>query len=150
MFLIFDVEMVEYFFLFGFGHVWVVVFWVEFAFPDVYLVIFLLDQTDQIFILVDEMSVLSQQQLDLILQIIDLFGLPHMKDQLLVDSGQLELQLPSPSSPIFWIRSRVWNSGGRILSSAWTGCSRIALIGRIVMSIPKITYRAASHVWNRR
>ena len=42
MFLVFDVEMVEYFFLFGFGHVRIVVLGVEFSFPNVYLVIFLL------------------------------------------------------------------------------------------------------------
>lgn len=105
--LVLDVEVVEDFLLLCLSDAGVAVLAVEFPLPDFNFVVLLLNQLDQVLILIHEMSVLRQQQLDLLLQIIDFLALPDLEQQLLVYSHQFRLQLTHPATPIILVRVRV-------------------------------------------
>lgn len=60
MFLIFDIEVVKDFSLFGLCEVRVAGLTVEFTSPQLNLLVFLLDKFDEVFIFVDEVGVLSE------------------------------------------------------------------------------------------
>ena len=76
MFLVLDVEMVKHLPLLRFSDVGVVVFCIKFAFPDLDIAVLLLDQLYQVLILLNEVSILSKEQLYLLLKIIYLTRLP--------------------------------------------------------------------------
>lgn len=61
MFLVLDVEMVEYLLLFGLGDVGVVVLGIKLAFPEIDFRVLLLNQFDEVLILLDEVGVLGEQ-----------------------------------------------------------------------------------------
>ena len=64
VFLVFDVKVVENFLFLCLGQIGVSVFGLVFAFPHLDLVVFLLDQLDQVFVLVNEMGILGEEQFD--------------------------------------------------------------------------------------
>jgi hypothetical protein len=61
MFLVLDVEVVEYLLLFGLGDVGVVVLRIEFALPEVNFVVLLLDKFYKVLIFLNEMGILGKQ-----------------------------------------------------------------------------------------
>jgi len=89
--LVLDIEMIEDLLLFGFSNVGVVVLGIKLALPEIDLCILLLDQLYEVLILLHEMGVLSQQQLDLFLEVVDLLILPHLKHKFFVQSQQFAL-----------------------------------------------------------
>ena len=91
MLLVLDIEVIKNLLLFCFSNVGVVVLGIELAFPEIDLCILLLDQLDEVLILLHEMGVLSQPQLDLFLEVVDLLILPHLKHKFFVQSKQLAL-----------------------------------------------------------
>jgi hypothetical protein len=91
--LVLDVEVIEDLLLFCLSVVGVAVLSIKLAFPEVDFCIFLLDQFDEVLILFHEVRVLSEQQLDLLLQVINLLVLAHLEHQFLVQRHQLALQL---------------------------------------------------------
>ena len=146
MLLILDVEVVEYFSLFGFDLVRIRSLRVEFSLPDLNFTIFLLNQLDKVFVFVDEMGVLGQQQFDFLLQIINFLTLPDLEHQLFIDPNQLRLKLTYPYPPILHVTRRIGLPVRRILISPRTGCPGIALIGGVVLPATKVADRTVSHV----
>ena len=144
--LVLDVEVVEYFPLFGLGLVGVGSLRVEFPLPDLNFTIFLLNQLDKVFVLVDEMCVLGQQQFDFLLQIVNFLTLSDLEHQLLIDPHQLRLELTHPHPPILHVARGVGLPSRRILIGPGTGCPGVALVGRVVLPAAKVADRAVSHV----
>ena len=103
--------MIEDLLLFGFSNVGVVVLGIKLALPEIDLCILLLDQLYEVLILLHEMGVLSQQQLDLFLEVVDLLTFTDLEQKLLVYSYQLGFQLSHPMPPLRTITRKVW---GRI------------------------------------
>ena len=71
MFLVFDVQMVENLFLLDFGGVGVGVFALESRLPRVDFAFFVLEESDEIFVFVDEMGVLAEEDFDLFFELFD-------------------------------------------------------------------------------
>ena len=61
MFLVLDVEVVEYLLLFRLGDVGVVVLRIKFALPEIDFVILLLDKFDKVLIFLNEVGILGKQ-----------------------------------------------------------------------------------------
>lgn len=102
MLLVFDVEVVEDFLLLGLGEGRVAELGVEFALPNLDLVVLLADQLNQVLVLIHEVGVLGQQQLDLLLQVVDLLSPTDLENQLFVHSYQFRLQLTHSSAPVIF------------------------------------------------
>ena len=100
MFLVLDVEVVKNLPLLGLCHVGVGVLMIKFTFPHLNLTVLLLHQADEVLILVHKMSVLGQQQLDLLLQVVNLLPLADLEQQLLVHAHQLGLELTHALTPV--------------------------------------------------
>lgn len=61
VFLVLDVEVVEYLLLLGLGDVGVVVLRIEFALPEVDFVVLLLDEFDEVLVFLNEVGILGKQ-----------------------------------------------------------------------------------------
>lgn len=79
MFLTFDVEVVKNFLFFGLCNVGIRVLIIEFLFQESDIFILLLKKFNEVFVFINEMSVLGQQKLDFILQVIDSFIISHLQ-----------------------------------------------------------------------
>jgi hypothetical protein len=76
--MVLDVEVIENFLFLGFGKVGVGVLVVEFLFEGPGFFIFVLEKSDKVFILIDEVCVLCKKELNLILKIVDSLIFPHL------------------------------------------------------------------------
>lgn len=149
MLIILDIEMVKYLLLLSLCKIWICILAVELAFPHLNFAVFLLHQLDQILILIHKMGILGQQQLYFLLEVIDFLSLADLEQQLFIHCHQLRLKLTHSLSPILGavvgeIRVSVARRGILIGARAWV--SRVALIGRIVLAVPEVADRAASHL----
>lgn len=78
MFLVFDIEMIENFLFFSLNDVGVCVLMIKLLLQKTNVFIFLLEQFNEILILINEMSVLSQQKFDFIFEIVDSLIFSHL------------------------------------------------------------------------
>ena len=69
-----------------------------------------------------------------------------MEEQFFIDAYQFSFKLSDSGSPIFNIRGGVRIPGGGILIGSWAGGPRVAFIGGVVVSVPKVANGTASHV----
>lgn len=150
MLLVFDVQVIEYFPLFGLGEVGVVVLAVELAFPDVDFSVLLLDESDEVFILIDEVGVLGQQQFYLLLEVFQLLVAAYLEEQFFVDGHQFGLELTRLASPVVGLAGGRGVDGvalGRLLSCSGTGVSEIGVVGGsgVVWSLAQVADGTATH-----
>lgn len=78
MFLVFDIEMIKDFLLFSLNDVGVSVLMIKLLLQKTNVFIFLLEQFNEILILINEMSILSQQKFDFIFEIVDSLIFSHL------------------------------------------------------------------------
>jgi|GEM_PF-6099835 len=78
MFLVFDIKMIKNFLFFSLNDVGVRVLMIKLLLQKTNVFIFLLEQFNEILILINEMSVLSQQKFDFIFEIVDSLIFSHL------------------------------------------------------------------------
>ena len=103
MFLVFDVQVVEDLLLLCFSHVRTVMFTLKPSLPHFYICFLLLDKSDQTFIFIHQMGVLSQQNFDFLLQFIKLFQFPVEKQHFFIQPQHIRLKFFGSSSPIIFV-----------------------------------------------
>jgi hypothetical protein len=108
MLLIFDIEVVIYFFLLNFCVIGVSVFWLEFVLPVINLIVLFTDQLDQALVFIHEMGILCQQKFNFILQIVVILCPFDLVKKFLVDGHEFWLQLPASGPPNVGLAVGVW------------------------------------------
>jgi len=78
MFLVFNVKVIKNFLFFSLGNIGVCVLMIKLLFQKTNVFIFLLEQFNEILVLINEMSILSQQKFDFIFEIVDSLIFSHL------------------------------------------------------------------------
>lgn len=149
MLLIFQIQMIKYFFFLCFSNVGIIILSFKPCLPHFNLGFFLLDQSDQCLILINEMGVLGEKNFYLLLKIINFLNSSALEHDLFIEGQNFSFECFSSVSPILIrvgakLRISVSGRASRIEANALV--IHPALIGGLsIVSIIDFSNGATSH-----